>query len=301
MFKLAATLILSVLLRSTVNAAPALVELSKRQSITGLTSAQITAFKPFTNFASTAYCQPSTTLSWTCGANCNANADFIPVASGGDGSSVQFWYVGFSPSQATVIVAHQGTDTTKIEADATDADAILESLSPTLFPGVSSSVEAHSGFANEQAKTATTILAAVQKAIAAHAATRVTIVGHSLGAAIALLDGVYLPLHITGVTFRTIGYGMPRVGNQAFANYVDAHLTLTHINNKEDLVPILPGRFLGYVHPSGEVHIMDNNQWVSCPGQDNTSTECTVGDVPNIFDGATGDHDGPYDGVDMGC
>ncbi|PPQ71887.1 hypothetical protein CVT25_001641 [Psilocybe cyanescens] len=59
---------------------------------------------------------------------------------------------------------------------------------------------------------------------------------------------------------------MPRVGNQAFANYVDAHLALTHINNKEDIAPIVPGRFLGYHHPSGEVHIMDNNQWVSCPG-----------------------------------
>ena len=38
------------------------------------------------------------------------------------------------------------------EADATDIDVFLESLNPTLFPGVSSSIEAHSGFANEQAK-----------------------------------------------------------------------------------------------------------------------------------------------------
>jgi len=286
---------------SSVNAAPAIVELSKRQSITALTAAQISAFKPFTFFASTAYCNPSTTINWSCGANCAANADFIPVASGGDGSDVQFWYVGFSPSQATVVVGHQGTDTAEIEADATDADAFLESLDPTLFPGVSSSVEAHSGFANEQAKTATTILSAVKTAIAAHSATKVTVVGHSLGAAIALLDGVYLPLHISGVSFRVVGYGMPRVGNQDFANYVDAHLSLTHINNKEDIVPIVPGRFLGYHHPSGEVHIMDNNQWVNCPGQDNTSDECIVGDVPNIFEGDTSDHDGPYDGVTMGC
>ena len=164
----------------------------------------------------------------------------------------------------------------------------MSSLDPTLFPGVSSSVECHNGFADEQAKyislnhleqgipnlvfrrTATTILAAVRTTIAAHAATKVTIVGHSLGAkghpilefplinlicvlgaAIALLDGVYLPLHISGVSFKVIGYGMPRVctrlphsrsfkliggsnqvGNQAFADYVDAHLSLTHINNR---------------------------------------------------------------------
>jgi hypothetical protein len=300
---LAKSFIISALLfgLSAVNAAPALVELSKRQSITALTTTQIDAFTPFSFFASAGYCNPSTTIDWSCGANCAGNPDFIPVASGGDGSDVQFWFVGFSPSQATVIVSHQGTNPAEIEADATDIDFFLESLSSSLFPGISSSVEAHSGFAGEQAKTATTILAAVQTTIAAHSATAVTIVGHSLGAAIALLDGVYLPLHISGVSFRVVTYGMPRVGNQAFANYVDAHLDLTHINNKEDFVPILPGEFLGYVHPSGEVHIMDNNQWVSCPGQDNPSTECIVGDVPNIFEGDESDHDGPYNGVTMGC
>jgi hypothetical protein len=80
--------------------------------------------------------------------------------------------------------------------------------------------------------------------------------------------------------------------------------------------------FLGYRHPSGEVHIMDNNEWVSCPGknyvsrieggkkltghnlpigQDNPSKECIVGDVPTILEGNLSDHDGPYNGVTMGC
>lgn len=57
-----------------------------------------------------------------------------------------------------------------------------------------------------------------------------------------------------------------QVGNQAFADYVDAHVSLTHINNKEDPIPILPGMFLGYVHPSGEVHIEDSGEWAACPG-----------------------------------
>ncbi|PPR00191.1 hypothetical protein CVT26_009043 [Gymnopilus dilepis] len=295
---------------SVVQAVPA-PELSKRQSITALSTSQINSYTPFTWFASAAYCSPSSTLAWNCGANCAANSDFIPVASGGDGTDVQFWYVGYSPSQKSVIVAHQGTDPSSAppqlvvlnyrEADATDANAFLESLDSSLFPGLSSSIEAHSGFANEQAKTATTILSNVQKAISAHGAKQVTLVGHSLGAAISLLDTVYLPLHIKGVSFKFVGYGLPRVGNQDFANYVDANLQVTHINNKEDPIPIVPGRFLGYHHPSGEVHIMDNNQWVSCPGQDNASTECIVGDVPNIFDGDESDHDGPYNGVEMGC
>ena len=56
------------------------------------------------------------------------------------------------------------------------------------------------------------------------------------------------------------------MGNKAFADYVDAHLHVTHINNKVDPVPIVPGRFLGFVHPAGEVHINDDGSWDSCPG-----------------------------------
>lgn len=276
--------------------------ITSRQAITTLTQAQVTAFKPFTFYAATAYCNPSTTVNWSCGGNCNSNPGFKPVASGGDGSSVQFWYVGYDPTLKTIIVAHQGTDTSKLEADLTDTDFFLTSLDSSLFPGVSSSVEVHNGFASEQAKTASAVLAAVQKGMSQFGATKVTIVGHSLGAALALLDSVYLPLHLpAGTTFQSVTYGLPRVGNQAFADYVDGHQHLTHINNKKDPIPIVPGRFLGFHHPSGEVHIMSDNSWVSCPGQDNTSSQCEVGDVPNIFESSPGDHSGPYDGVHMGC
>ncbi|PSS35368.1 hypothetical protein PHLCEN_2v1705, partial [Hermanssonia centrifuga] len=57
------------------------------------------------------------------------------------------------------------------------------------------------------------------------------------------------------------------VGNQDFANYVDAHVTsLNHINNKLDPIPIVPGMFLGYHHPSGEIHIDETSSaWISCP------------------------------------
>ena len=94
-------------------------------------------------------------------------------------------------------------------------------------------------------------------------------VGHSLGAAQALLDAVFLPLHLpSGTKFKFVGYGMPRVGNQEFADFVDAHvLDLTHVNNKKDLVPIIPGRFLGFVHPKGEVHIQNSGDWVTCSGK----------------------------------
>lgn len=96
-----------------VRAAPIL---EARQSFSTLSSADIAAFKPFTFYASTAYCQPAQTLTWSCGgacscivfrfagltippaANCDANPTFKPIASGGDGTAVQFWYVGVDPT-----------------------------------------------------------------------------------------------------------------------------------------------------------------------------------------------------------
>jgi hypothetical protein len=97
---------------------------------------------------------------------------------------------------------------------------------------------------------------------------------------------------------------MPRVGNAAFADYVDAKHggNLTHINNKQDPVPIVPGRIFGYAHPASEVHIQGSGAWVACPGQDNPSKLCIVGSVSSMLRGKISDHDGPYDdGIIMGC
>ena len=61
--------------------------------------------------------------------------------------------------------------------------------------------------------TASTILSAVLQTLSVYSASSVTVVGHSLGAALSLLDGVYLRIQLSAsVNVRVIGYGMPRVG-----------------------------------------------------------------------------------------
>lgn len=59
-------------------------------AVTAMSSTQVNAFTPYTYYASAGYCNPSVTETWTCGANCDANPGFKPIASGGDGSSTQF-------------------------------------------------------------------------------------------------------------------------------------------------------------------------------------------------------------------
>ena len=127
------------------------------------------------------------------------------------------------------------------------------------------------------ASTALEILSAVKKTLSTRGLSSVTVVGHSLGAALALLDGVFFSLQLPeDVTVKVIGYGMPRVGNQVFADFVDSKLSgrVTHVNNRKDPIPIVPGRFLGFHHPSGEIHILDSGAWDVCPGMYSSSCVC---------------------------
>ncbi len=57
--------------------------------------------------------------------------------------------------------------------------------------------------------------------------TSVTVVGHSLGAAIALLDGVYLDLQLPTASVSVISYGMPRVSGTLYLS-----TRLTHYSGR---------------------------------------------------------------------
>lgn len=290
-----ATLLLGA---STVAAAP--LDLTTRAgTFSTVSTTDFDRFTPFTFFAASAYCPPDKTQGWTCGANCDANPNFQPTAAGGDGSEIQFWYVGFDPDLSTVVVAHQGTDPHDLQSLLTDADFIPDDLDENLFPGISQDIKVHNGFRDEHAKTAQDVLAAVQQTMQDHSTNKVTVVGHSLGGALGLLDAVFLPLQIPGVDLEMISYGQPRVGNQAFADFVDTNVKITRITSRKDLVPILPGRFLSFKHASGELHIQEDGTIVSCPGQDNDDSRCSTGDAKNIFKASVDDHFGPYGAVKM--
>ena len=144
----------------------------------------------------------------------------------------------------------------------------------------------------------------MQNVISTHGASSVTTVGQSLGAALALLDSIFLRLQLPAhISVNFIGYGLPRVGNQQWADLVDAQLpgNVTHINNLKDPYPTVPPLYFGYHHPRGEIHIEQSGDWDACPGQDNPSELCIVGAVPNFLSGNMPDHDGPYNGINLFC
>ncbi|KAJ3883582.1 alpha/beta-hydrolase [Lentinula edodes] len=272
-----------------------------RRTVTSLSTVQFSSYAPFTQFARAAYCDGF--QDWTCGAACDANADFEVSLAGGDDSDIQNYFVGFSPSLSSIIVAHEGTDPLQLESDLTDVEVLLASLDTSLFPGISSSVQVHDGFKNEHAKTASVILAEVRTLMASKNTKNVMAVGHSLGGALAELDALFFALNLpSGSNISAVTYGTPRVGNPAFASLIDQHVpSFKHINNEKDLIPIVPGRFLGYAHPAGEIHIISPGNVVLCSGDDDaTDSQCIIDTVPNIFEGDILNHLGPYDGISIG-
>jgi len=60
-------------------------------------------------------------------------------------------------------------------------------------------------------RVANAVLSAVKTGVSTYGTKSVTTVGHSLGAALSLLDAIFLPLHISGLTVTYYGYGLPRV------------------------------------------------------------------------------------------
>ncbi|KAG8999265.1 hypothetical protein FRB90_012117 [Tulasnella sp. 427] len=253
------------------------------------TASVVSAFTPYAQFAHAAYCTAGAST-WSCGAACSAISDFQIYAGGGDGGATPIWFVGWSPSLGSVVVTHEGTDPTQVLSYINDANYFLAAMDSAYFPGISTSIKVHGGFQDTFKRTASTVLTTVKKVIAEKSATKVTLVGHSLGGAVALLESVYFKVQIPSVTIKIVTFGVPRVGNPAWASYLST-FDITRITHAQDPVPTLPGE----IHQS-----LFDGKWYNCPGSDNTDLRCSTGAVPNILVSNIIDHLGSYGGIWLG-
>ena len=80
----------------------------------------------------------------------------------------------------------------------------------------------HDGFMDTQERTSDLVLSTVQSALKSTGSKKVLVVGHSLGAAIASIDGMMLKMKLDpSIAITTTVFGLPRVGNKAWADLVD--------------------------------------------------------------------------------
>jgi len=264
--------------------------------------ANATLVRPL-EFSRLAYCDASVVQNLSCGTPCEAVGNQVQILQiGGNNAEIPMYFIALDNSTRSVVVAHQGTDPHNLLSIANDVQINQVQLNSTLFPksGGNSSILVHSGFEYTFSRTADGVLSGVQNALASTGFNNVAVTGHSLGASVATFDAVMLKENLDpSVNISTVVFGLPRSGNQGWANLVDATIgnAFTHVTNQHDPVPIVPLRdflTLDYQQPSNEVHIQSVNGFnadaVSCPGQENTN--CAEGN--SILDADVSNHLGPY-------
>lgn len=221
------------------------------------------------------------------------------LQAGGDDGLIPMYFIAHDPATESVVVAHQGTESSSILSILNDVQIKLVELNSTLFPGADENIRVHDGFQKTFVRTADGVLSGVQAALASTGVNKVVVTGHSLGAAVAIMDALLLKENLDpSIEIKTTLFGLPRGGNAAWADFIDATLadTMTHISNQNDPVPTLPPRFLEYQHPANEVHIQgvgadgEPTDIVACAGQENEN--CSEGN--SLFDVSIANHAGPY-------
>ncbi|KAJ7858289.1 Alpha/Beta hydrolase protein, partial [Mycena leptocephala] len=218
---------------------------------------------------------------------------------------VQFTYVAYSQSRNQIIVGHEGTDPSQILSVDNDIHFSPTPLLTVLnVAGTPEGVEVHNGLQvrGVHRSTSSTLTSAqtawVQTSTLVPDAS-VLVTGHSLGAAISLLDAIFLKQQLpSNTSIQVVGFGRPRVGNPVFANWVDSMVRVFPICRAGVKYPSRSSETRTPLSASGEVWIKDNTTTLACDGQENPNCSDTIG----VLDAATGisDHLGPYFGVTMG-
>ncbi|KAH0286527.1 extracellular lipase, partial [Aureobasidium sp. EXF-3399] len=219
-----------------------------------------------------------------CLGRCSEFPDFELVKTWNTGQlmSDSCGYIALSHSQANprIIVAFRGTYS--IANTVVDLSTVPQEYVP--YPGDPDSgaskadhakcnnCTVHTGFYSSWKVASSAILPDLEAAIAAYPNYALTLVGHSLGGAVAALAGLELESRGWNPTITT--FGEPRLGNAALNQYLDQRFNLlgssrdawtnvfderqlryrrvTHI---DDPVPLLPLTEWGYRMHAGEIYI----------------------------------------------
>jgi pimeloyl-ACP methyl ester carboxylesterase len=150
-----------------------------------------------------------------------------------------------------IIVSFRGSTTidawiTNFEFDTTDTD-------------ICSGCTAHHGFWNSWVDARDRVTPAVKQASTTYPNYKISVVGHSLGGAIASLAAA--SLRNSGFAVALYNFGSPRIGGSKISTYITnqpgGNFRVTHRN---DPVPKLPLLTMGYVHISPEYYIDNKNK-----------------------------------------
>lgn len=217
-----------------------------------------------------AYCPADQIMNWSC-FFCNNNSDvsaFKPVMTVYNASTDIFGYVGYTGTIAQVIF--RGTHVSSLQNWVDDLN--FAHTSPfSDIPGAF----VHSGFYQSWLSVKSQVLTGLKLLESKITPTEYYFSGHSLGAAVSVIAAVDIGPSFN-LPITCYNYGDPRVGNNVFASYFNAHIGTTYrMVNQHDIVPHLPTKELGFWHISTEVWWNSSTTYKVCDetGEDPTCSD----------------------------
>ena len=212
-------------------------------------------------YSAAAYCAYETLTYWECGIPCNQNPSLTNVYRITNSARNTFVFVGYDNDKNEVVVAFRGTNGADLQNWITNIKA-----EGTSYPGVPNA-EVHLGFfqafndINELVRRTVTIH------VNEHPTAKIFVTGHSLGGALAVFAAADIKNNLfkdPSVTLYT--YGQPRVGNEAFSNFIFSILdgSYVRVTHYDDTVAHVPPRITGFKHAGNELWFlnkaMDDNK-----------------------------------------
>ncbi|KXN74482.1 alpha/beta-hydrolase [Conidiobolus coronatus NRRL 28638] len=215
----------------------------------------------FLNYAAATYCSQKEIEKWNC-YNCQGfgkNTKDVVHASYDKLKSTAF--TGVNHEKKIIVAAYRGTS---------NLDNWIINLKFGFIPlkaNDTSSVKIHQGFSEAADVLLYKMRPAILMAMKKNPTYKVVFTGHSLGGALATLSAVKFAEEglVNWDRIQLITFGQPRVGNLAFADYLDSKpIESARVTTRGDIVPIVPGHMLGYYHSQHIVHMDMKGNPIEC-------------------------------------
>ncbi|KAB5547318.1 Alpha/Beta hydrolase protein [Coniochaeta sp. 2T2.1] len=228
----------------TTVASPIAVTISGRASIT---DSDLSKMKLFSQYSAAAYCNSGNAAGQA--VTCSGNACPQVAANGaktyktfaGILTDIQ-GLIAVDPTSKLIVVTFRGSSSVRNWI----SNIVFAFSSCSLVSGC----QVHTGFNAAWAEVSSSVKSGVTAALKANPGFAVVATGHSLGGAVATLAAAALR---SSASVDLYTYGSPRVGNDAFANFVSSQPGLeTRVTHLDDPVPRLPPLLFGYRHTSPE-------------------------------------------------
>jgi hypothetical protein len=151
-------------------------------------------------------------------------------------------YVGYNNAYGYIVVSFRGSQSLRnwiTNLEFAKLDMVYPACSGCLV---------HSGFYNAEQTIISKAISAVKSLQTLHPTYKVLVTGHSLGAALATLTAI--DMKNAGISnIFSYHYGSPRIGNQAFMQYIKNVLPDAHrVVHDCDTVPHVPYEAMGFWH-----------------------------------------------------